>query len=369
MFKWILAIIAICLISSQSALASNAKVAEMAMYLSTKVDKENAESLRRVAEMGYIEETPMKSWNMLQVDLKKIIDASALGDHMTAEELKAAQKFIPRMKKLANQYLAAELIKRSKNEGESKTLSKELPADAAKWHAEILTMMKEMIEVSKQFPEKDDPDVDPKTVAEDNNNMTSLMLAMFGISHSQAWTLVGSSQVGLTFFRQANADVEKITDPDLKRQFLQQIALYGVIIDPKTSKAAFEKAAKCYEEGETSDAENAKEFQKNADFICSLIRLGITGKFDGMSNNPLLFSKNDKIPTKVEISQKDLAKLIAEIKSRSISESPMDLTMAMVALMVLKSVDKTDEALKIADTLFESIEKVATILWARLSSS
>jgi len=356
MFKWILAIIVICLISSQSALASNAKVAEMAMYLSTKVDKENADELRRVAEMGYIEETPMKSWEMLQIDMKKISDGGRLKE-LTEDQQKALRKFIPQMTKLMNQFLASELILRSKNAVESKKLSAELPTDAVKWHAGIVNMISEMLKVKEMFPGEGDADVDPKTEAEETKLAISLVLIEFGLSNSQAWTITGSPQIGLSFFRQAYADVQSITELDLKRQYLQRIALFGVIIDPKTSKTAFEQAAKCYDEGETTDMENAKEFQKNADFICSLIRLGITGKFDGMSNNPLLFSKNDKTTAKVEISQKDLAKLIAEIKSRSISESPMDLTMAMVALMVLKSVDKTDEALKIADTLFESIEK------------
>jgi len=356
MKKWILAIIAICLISTQPALASNAKVAEMAMYLSTKVDKENAAILRRVAEVGYIEETPMKSWGMLQSDLKKMVDGG-LPKELTEDQQKALQKFMPQMTKLMNQFLASELILRSKNAEESKKLSAELPTDATKWRAGIVNMVTEMLKVKEMFPGERDPDVDLKAEAEETKLAISLILIEFGLSHSQAWTLAGSPQIGLTFFRQAYSDVQTVAELDLKRQCLQRIALFGVIIDPKTSKAAFEQAAKCYGEGETNDAENAKEFQRNADFICSLIRLGITGKFEGMSNNPLLFSKNEKTPAKIEISQKDLAKLIQETKSRAVSERPMELTMAMVALIVLKAVDKSDEAVKIADTLFESLEK------------
>jgi len=356
MKKWILAIIAICLISTQPALASNAKVAEMAMYLSTKVDKENAETLRRVAEMGYIEETPMKSWEMLQNDMKKMSDGGRLKE-LTKDQQNALRKFIPLMTKLMNQYLASEVILRSKNAEESKKLSAELPPDAVKWRAGIVNMIEEMLKIKEMFPSEGDADMDPKAEAEETRLAISLILVEFGLSNSQAWTLAGSPQTGLTFFRQAYADAMTITELDLRRQFLQRIALFGVMIDPKTSKVAFEQAAKCFGEGETNDEENAKEFQKNAEFICSLIRLGITGKFEGMSNNPLLFSKNDKAPAKLEISEKDLKKLIQETKSRAVSENPLELTMAMVSLIALKAVGKTEEALKIADTLFESIEK------------
>ncbi|MFA6963482.1 MAG: hypothetical protein WC227_02080 [Patescibacteria group bacterium] len=353
MFKLLWAILAICLISSQ-ALASNAKVADMAMYLSTKVDKNNAQSLRRVAELGYAEENPMKSWQMLQNDFRRIID-SGLPKEMTKEQRQVVQKFIPRISKMVNQYLAAEIIARSKNSEESKVLSKELPIDAVKWRTGLVDMMTEMLKYQDAFPPEDGEKIDPETERDDRNDAIAFMCAEFGLSISKAWTIIGSQQIGLSFFQGAFADTRIMIDKDLKRQYLQKIGFYGVLIDPKISKAAFREATECYG---PDDQEDSKEFNDTATFFCSLISLGVTGQI----TDPSLISGvllNGKItPSKVKVEEKDLASLIEATKLRAVSESKLDLQLAMVTLPALKSMGKAKEAMGIAKTIIDSAKKI-----------